>query len=148
MMNLPFLLLIAILSLSTAAPTFNISEAIILTKIYMESDESLKEMSKEERAFVKVAWFLAELLGEGFDHDFNKNDAAVVGEVFLTTRPRSDEAFVAELTKKSPDLGARFKNMIDSQKKHLAMLKPEGQAFVKDIKDFVWNKSEETAKHL
>ncbi|CAJ0598238.1 unnamed protein product [Cylicocyclus nassatus] len=131
-------LLIAILYLASAASNSNMSEVSNFTKTDMELP-LFKANMFAMKAFLKVWWFTAELMGEDILYSFSREERAVLEKIVSTIKLRSEEEFFAELIKKSADLGARVKNMFDLRKKQLAELKPEAQAFVENITEFMWN---------
>ncbi|CAJ0598241.1 unnamed protein product [Cylicocyclus nassatus] len=49
--------------------------------------------------------------------------------------------------KKSPDLGARYKNVIDSYNERLAQLKPEAKAFAENMTEFLSKLFDEDVLH-
>ncbi|CAJ0598249.1 unnamed protein product [Cylicocyclus nassatus] len=127
-------LLIAILYLASAASTLNISQVINSTNTYMGLP-LVKANKFATKALLKVFFFITEF--KESDEKFYKDLMAVSDDILSYTKVGSEEEFFAELMKKSPDLGARMKNMYDSRKKELAELKPEVQEFAENITEFM-----------
>ncbi|CAJ0598489.1 unnamed protein product [Cylicocyclus nassatus] len=103
-----FVVIIPLLSLS------------VLTFKYNDIPEQYRELLPPE-----AKEFLSGLTDE---------DKAALKEVFKSSKEyANDEEFVAEVTKKSADLGAKVKKLTDLMKKKVDALKPEAQAFAKDL---------------
>ncbi|CAJ0598237.1 unnamed protein product [Cylicocyclus nassatus] len=130
--------------LNAVVLTLKFSDVINFSKQYMEvpieANKLASNLSSEEKAGLKVLWFNFELLpveAKEIINNLNDKEITVLTEVGSATASDSEEEFVAEVTKKSPELGAKIKKVNDMMDKKIATLKPEGQAFTKKIMDFV-----------
>ncbi|CAJ0598371.1 unnamed protein product [Cylicocyclus nassatus] len=137
--------LIAILYLASAASSFMVFNIFNIPNPYMDLplDEASKfaeenGLSDNDKALLKLQWFVKEFM-LSLVGDVSEEDTAVIKEVVkdvISTGPKSFEEIFLEVTKKSPDLGARLKSLFDFEK---LAAEPELQAFVSDLGKLVWN---------
>ncbi|CAJ0598372.1 unnamed protein product [Cylicocyclus nassatus] len=135
--------LIAIFYLASAASSLHMVFKLPNPYMDLPLDEASKfaeenGLSDNDKALLKLQWFVQEFM-LSLVGDLSEEDMAVLKEVLeqvASTGSTSVEEIFLEVTKKSPDLGARLQNLIDFEK---LAAEPELHAFVSDLRKLSWN---------